>query len=45
MQERVRQLGGRLEIQSSKGGTTVIAILPTESRSGDDLTRAAEVAS
>ena len=45
MQERVRQLGGRLEIQSSKGGTTVIAILPTESRTSDSLNPAAEVAS
>jgi PAS domain S-box-containing protein len=45
MQERVRQLGGRLEIQSGKGGTTVIAILPTENRASDSLNRTAEVAS
>jgi PAS domain S-box-containing protein len=45
MQERVRQLGGRLEIHSGKGGTTVIAILPTESRSSDSSSSAAEVAS
>jgi signal transduction histidine kinase len=45
MQERVRQLGGRLEIHSGKDGTTVIAILPTESRSSDSLSPAAEAAS
>jgi hypothetical protein len=28
MRERVRQLGGRLEIRSNSGGTTVIATLP-----------------
>jgi signal transduction histidine kinase len=28
MRERVRQLGGRLEIRSSSSGTTVIAMLP-----------------
>src|SRR5207245_11415124 len=45
MQERVRQLGGRLEIHSDKGGTSVIAILPTENRASDSLSSAAEVAS
>ncbi|HEY3129255.1 MAG TPA: sensor histidine kinase [Acidobacteriota bacterium] len=33
MRERVRQLGGRLEIRSSKKGTTVKAILPVEATS------------
>ncbi len=28
MQERVRQLGGRLEIESGRTGTTVRAVLP-----------------
>ena len=28
MRERVHQLGGRLDIQSSKRGTTIIVILP-----------------
>lgn len=32
MRERVRQLGGRLEIQSGSGGTTVRAILPAANR-------------
>jgi PAS domain S-box-containing protein len=45
MQERVRQLGGRLEIHSGKDGTTVVAILPTENRVNDTLTPAAGVAS
>ena len=44
MQERVRQLGGRLEIHSGKDGTTVIAILPTENRASDSPSTAAEVA-
>jgi two-component system NarL family sensor kinase len=35
MQERVRQLGGRLQISSGKGGTAVVATLPIESVSGD----------
>jgi len=30
MNERMRQLGGELEIVSSKGGTTVRAMLPME---------------
>jgi PAS domain S-box-containing protein len=45
MQERMRQLGGRFEIRSGKGGTAVIAILPTESRSSDSLAPAVEIAS
>ncbi len=32
MHERVRQLGGRLQINSGKGGTSVVAILPTFGR-------------
>ena len=28
MRERVRQLGGRLEIKSSQGGTSILAVLP-----------------
>ena len=45
MQERVRQLGGRLEIHSGKAGTTVIAILPVANRSGEDVSTTAEIAS
>lgn len=41
MEERVRQLGGRLEIQSGKNGTRVIAILPAGSTSADSLKPAA----
>jgi signal transduction histidine kinase len=32
MRERLRQLGGRLEIESSYGGTTVTAIVPLARR-------------
>jgi len=42
MHERVRQLGGRLQINSGKGGTSVVAILPTESASGDSFASAVE---
>ena len=42
MNERVRQLGGRLQINSGKGGTSVVAILPTESASGDSFASAVE---
>jgi signal transduction histidine kinase len=28
MRERVRELGGTLDIQSNQGGTTVTALLP-----------------
>jgi signal transduction histidine kinase len=45
MQERMRQLGGRFGIRSGKGGTAVIAILPTESRSSDSLAPAVEITS
>ncbi|MBI5385188.1 MAG: PAS domain S-box protein [Verrucomicrobia bacterium] len=34
MRERLRQLGGRLEIESNSGGTTVKAILPHEEAAG-----------
>jgi len=36
MRERVRQLGGRFEIESSKRGTTVRAIVPGEARKNED---------
>ena len=42
MQERVRQLGGRLQINSGKGGTSVVAILPTETASSDSFAPAVE---
>jgi len=42
MQERVRQLGGRLQISSGKGGTAVVAILPIESASRDSFAPAVE---
>jgi PAS domain S-box-containing protein len=42
MQERVRQLGGRLQINSGKGGTSVVAILPTETVSSDSFAPAVE---
>jgi PAS domain S-box-containing protein len=42
MHERVRQLGGRLQINSGKGGTAVVAILPIESASGENLAPAVE---
>ena len=42
MQERVRQLGGRLQINSGKGGTSVVAILPIESAAGDSFVPAVE---
>jgi signal transduction histidine kinase len=32
MRERLRRLGGTLEIQSEKGGTTVTATLPIASK-------------
>jgi signal transduction histidine kinase len=31
MRERVRQIGGALQIQSTAGGTTVLAVLPLRS--------------
>ena len=37
MRERVRQLGGRFEVQSSAGGTTVRAIVPGEVVTDEDL--------
>lgn len=33
MKERIRQLGGKLEISSSSGGTAVIAEVPAETGS------------
>jgi signal transduction histidine kinase len=36
MQERVKQLGGNLEIQSNGHGTTVTAIVPVPSSDGDE---------
>jgi len=38
MRERVRQLGGRLEIDSSPRGTTVRAIIPCEMKTDEDHT-------
>ena len=37
MRERVRELGGSLEIQSDRGGTTVVLSIPVESTSIDSL--------
>jgi signal transduction histidine kinase len=43
LRERLRQLGGRLEISSSSGGTRLVAVLPAESASvPDDVSRSAE---
>lgn len=36
MRERVRQLGGRFEVESSGRGTTVRAIVPSEGRTEED---------
>jgi signal transduction histidine kinase len=38
MRERVRQLGGRFEIESSGRGTTVRAIVPLEAGTDEDHT-------
>jgi len=36
MNERMRQLGGRLEVYSSEQGTTLEAIVPAESSADGD---------
>jgi len=36
MRERLRQLGGTLEIHSNSGGTVITVQLPTEDRSRTD---------
>jgi signal transduction histidine kinase len=42
LRERLRQLGGRLEISSSSGGTRLVAVLPAESASvPDDVSQSA----
>jgi|HubBroStandDraft_6_1064221.scaffolds.fasta_scaffold00071_5 PAS domain S-box-containing protein len=45
MGERVRQLGGHLEIESGNGGTRVTAIFPIDSASQEPSTEAVDVAS
>jgi PAS domain S-box-containing protein len=45
MRERVRQLGGHLEIESGNGGTRVTAIVPTNSTSSDLSAAVVDVAS
>jgi len=41
MRERLRQLGGQLEIKSGKGGTTVRATVPVAEKEGLNASRAA----
>ena len=36
MRERLRELGGRMEIQSSANGTRVVAILPISAPARED---------
>jgi PAS domain S-box-containing protein len=45
MRERVRQLGGQLEIESGEDGTRVVAIVPTDPTSADLSARSLDVAS
>jgi PAS domain S-box-containing protein len=45
MRERLRQLGGYLEISSRKTGTTVLAVLPLGNASAEDVSYAAKLAS
>ncbi|HEV2731473.1 MAG TPA: PAS domain S-box protein [Terriglobales bacterium] len=45
MRERLRQLGGYLEISSRKTGTTVLAVLPLGDSSAEDVSQAVKLAS
>ena len=45
MRERVRQLGGQLEIDSGKSGTRITAIFPASTRSADRSAEILDVAS
>ena len=45
MRERLRQLGGYLEISSRKTGTTVLAVLPLGCSSVEDVSQAVKLAS
>jgi signal transduction histidine kinase len=45
MRERIRQLGGSLEIESGGHGTSVVAVLPAKRTSSDVPLETADIAS